>query len=50
MKTTHDIDRMHRAAVKRARKADKPHASAYSKANVHGEQRPGSWIARRNSK
>ena len=37
------LDKKHAARVKRARKADKPHASAYSKANVHGEMRPGHW-------
>jgi hypothetical protein len=30
---------IHKAKIKRARKADKPGASAYSKANVHGGMR-----------
>lgn len=36
----HHPDKIHSARIKRARKADKPGASAYSVANVHGEMRP----------
>lgn len=39
MKTAEDQRRIHAARVKRAKKADKPHASNYSLANVHGDMR-----------
>lgn len=43
--TTHD--KLHAARIKRAKRADKPSASAYSRANVHGamaaRDRPTSW-------
>ena len=41
MKTgTESAQKMHAARVKRARRADKPGASKYAKANVHGAMRP----------